>query len=154
MPIRPDFFDTQTLAIIRRKVGIRADQATLESELVRDLQCDSLDMIEVAHALEDAFGIEFTDKDIETAETVADYAATARHRVCETYTLPPPLLPMPTPARPPLPTIMTAHQVDQMELARRADAIGWTAHPAIDVITMPGCAPPVGASANHTEPRA
>lgn len=89
MPIRPDFFDTQTLAIVRRKIGIRAANATLDSAMRQDLQCDSLDYIEVAHALEDGFGIELTDNDIETAETIGDYAATVRHRVAESYTLPP-----------------------------------------------------------------
>ena len=42
------------------------------ADLRRDLHADDIDMTCIAMALDEAFGIELTDSDISTAETVAD----------------------------------------------------------------------------------
>jgi acyl carrier protein len=63
-------------AILREQLGI---DTTIEIEpthsLSADLNCDSLDAIEIIMAAEEAFGIEVDDDDIEAIKTVADMVA-------------------------------------------------------------------------------
>lgn len=48
------------------------DEITLESKLVGDLGCDSLDQIELAMEFESIYDIEIPDDDIEKLSTVQD----------------------------------------------------------------------------------
>lgn len=49
-----------------------ADEMTMETNLMRDLWADSLDMIEIFSAIEDEFGCEIPDEDYERIKTVGD----------------------------------------------------------------------------------
>lgn len=54
------------------------DDATLDSRIVEDLGCDSLDQVEIAMAIEDEFGVELQDEEWSellegTVRGVADY---------------------------------------------------------------------------------
>jgi len=49
------------------------ERLILASNLTTDLHMDSLDTIEVAMALEDAFDIEIPDETLEELETIQDY---------------------------------------------------------------------------------
>jgi acyl carrier protein len=50
-----------------------ADEARLDATW-DDLDVDSLDLVEMVRALEDAYGLEIPDSELESVETVADAA--------------------------------------------------------------------------------
>ncbi|HEX2196847.1 MAG TPA: acyl carrier protein [Actinomycetota bacterium] len=52
--------------------GLDADKVVPEAELLRDLDLDSLDTMELTLGLEERFGIEIPDQDLEGLVTVAD----------------------------------------------------------------------------------
>jgi len=57
-------------------VGISADRVTPEKTFVKDLDVDSLSMIEIAVAAQDRFGVEIPDdrlRDLTTVQDVIDY---------------------------------------------------------------------------------
>lgn len=49
--------------ILVENLGCSEDEVTRESDLVEDLEADSLDMVELSMALEDEFGISIPDED-------------------------------------------------------------------------------------------
>jgi acyl carrier protein len=58
--------------LIVEHVGADPDEVTLESSLVDDLGCDSLDLIELVMAAEEEFDIEIPDAEAEKFMTVQD----------------------------------------------------------------------------------
>ena len=54
------------------KLGVSEDKVTLESEIVKDLGADSLDLVEMLLSLEENFGITISDEQTETIKTVKD----------------------------------------------------------------------------------
>jgi acyl carrier protein len=54
--------------------GIEASDVTEESHLVNDLGLDSLDTVELTLGLEEKFGIEIPDTELENVATVGDAA--------------------------------------------------------------------------------
>ncbi|MBR3839160.1 MAG: acyl carrier protein [Clostridia bacterium] len=58
--------------IIVEQLGVEESQVTLESSFVEDLGADSLDIVELIMALEDAFDVEIPDSDAEKIATVGD----------------------------------------------------------------------------------
>jgi acyl carrier protein len=58
--------------IISEQMGIDEDEVTLESNIVDDLDADSLDVIELLMMLEEEFDIEITDEEAEKLVTVGD----------------------------------------------------------------------------------
>lgn len=76
-PPDPTVFD-RVAAIVRDHVdGARLTPVGIkpETRLVEDLGCDSLDVIEIAIAIEDDFGCDLTDGIIDTLATVGDIVA-------------------------------------------------------------------------------
>ena len=57
---------------IVEQIKIDPDEITLDSNLSKDLEADSLDQVEVLMALEDEFDIEIPDEDAEKFVTVRD----------------------------------------------------------------------------------
>lgn len=49
-----------------------ADSVTLETSLMKDLEADSLDAVEIIMALEDEFGISIADEDAEGFKNIGD----------------------------------------------------------------------------------
>lgn len=70
---------------IRRILGLRVTEVTLAHRLVEDLQCESIDLIEIPMAIEDRFGIEISDDEAEACKTVADYSVLARAKVAQLH---------------------------------------------------------------------
>lgn len=59
-------------------LGIDENDVTMEANLIDDLNIDSLDVVELIMAVEEEFGIEIPDEDVEKVTTVGnmvDYIA-------------------------------------------------------------------------------
>ncbi len=54
------------------KLGISEDKVTPESEIVKDLGADSLDLVEMLLSLEENFGVTIEDDQTENIKTVQD----------------------------------------------------------------------------------
>jgi len=58
--------------IIVEQLGVDAGEVTPTASFVDDLGADSLDLVELVMAFEEAFGIEIPDEDAEKISTVKD----------------------------------------------------------------------------------
>ena len=58
--------------IIVDQLGVDESEVTMEASFVDDLGADSLDLVELVMAMEDEFGMEIPDEDVEGIHTVAD----------------------------------------------------------------------------------
>ena len=58
--------------IIADKLSIDAEEITLDSSFIDDLNADSLDIVELIMALEDELEMEIPDEDVENFKTVGD----------------------------------------------------------------------------------
>jgi len=56
--------------IIAEQLGAEASDITLETNLMKDLEADSLDAVEIIMAIEDEFGIEIPDDQAEHFQLV------------------------------------------------------------------------------------
>lgn len=61
-------------AIIVEEMGISPDKITMDADFREDLEADSLDLIALISAFEDAFGGQIPDEDIVNIKTVGDAA--------------------------------------------------------------------------------
>ena len=59
-------------AVVSEQLGVDTDQVTAESYILDDLGADSLDVVELVMAIEDAFDIEVPDAAVESMATVGD----------------------------------------------------------------------------------
>ncbi len=62
----------QVAEILANQLGISKDKVTLESEIIKDLGADSLDVFELLMALQDETGKTIPDDKITTLKTVSD----------------------------------------------------------------------------------
>lgn len=58
--------------IIMDQLGVDESMVTLDTNLVKDLEADSLDAVEIIMGIEEEFGIEIPDEDAENFQQVAD----------------------------------------------------------------------------------
>lgn len=58
--------------LLRQITALRREQIQPNAELVRDLGADSLDRVHIVFALEEEFGIEVDEDDIDGIKTVED----------------------------------------------------------------------------------
>ena len=58
--------------IVVEQLGVEEEKVTLDSSFVDDLGADSLDIVELVMALEEAFGVEIPDSEAEKISTVGD----------------------------------------------------------------------------------
>ncbi len=58
--------------IIAEQLGVDEDAVKMETHLMKDLEADSLDAVEIIMAIEDEFDIEVPDEDSEKFQTVSD----------------------------------------------------------------------------------
>ena len=66
--------------IIANQLGIEEDDVTAEANVIDDLGADSLDVVELVMALEDAFDLEIPDEEAEkitSVQNIFDYMASA-----------------------------------------------------------------------------
>ena len=64
--------ETKVKEIICAQLEVAADKVRGEASFVDDLKADSLAVVELVLALEEAFGIEIPDEDTEQIKTVND----------------------------------------------------------------------------------
>jgi acyl carrier protein len=58
--------------IIIEQLGVSADEVEMSASFVDDLGADSLDLVELVMVLEEEFGYEIPDEDVEKIQTVQD----------------------------------------------------------------------------------
>ena len=58
--------------IVAEKLSVEPDEVVPEASFVDDLGADSLDLVELIMAMEEAFDIEITDEEAEKLQTVQD----------------------------------------------------------------------------------
>ena len=58
--------------MLATQLNLSADKITLESDVVKDLGADSLDVVELLISLEDEYGISIPEDDIVNVKTVKD----------------------------------------------------------------------------------
>lgn len=58
--------------IIAEQLSVEEDAVKMDTHLMKDLEADSLDAVEIIMAIEDEFGIEVPDEDAEKFQTVSD----------------------------------------------------------------------------------
>ena len=66
--------------IIANQLGIEEDDITAEASVIDDLGADSLDVVELVMALEEAFDLEIPDEEAEkitSVQNIFDYMASA-----------------------------------------------------------------------------
>lgn len=59
-------------SIVGSHLGVDAELLVPEANLLDDLGADSLDVVELVMALEEEFGIEVPDSDVENIRTIGD----------------------------------------------------------------------------------
>lgn len=61
--------------IISEQLGADIDDITMETSLMKDLEADSLDAVEIIMAIEEEYDIEIPDEEAEKFETVGSIVA-------------------------------------------------------------------------------
>lgn len=57
--------------MLSSQLGVDEEALTMETDIAKDLNADSLDVVELLMAIEDEFGIEVPDEEIENIRTIA-----------------------------------------------------------------------------------
>ncbi len=65
----------QLRTIICGILSVDADQVTMETNLIEDLQADSLDVVGIIMQVENTFGVEVEDEDADKFKTIGDVVA-------------------------------------------------------------------------------
>ena len=68
-------------AVVVEKLGVKAEDVSLDSAFVNDLGADSLDRVDLVMALEDEFDIEILDEDAEKFIKVSDVLAYVQNKL-------------------------------------------------------------------------
>lgn len=67
--------------IIMEQISVSENAVTMETHLMRDLEADSLDAVEIIMAIEDEYEIEIPDEDAEKFQSVGDIVRYVEERV-------------------------------------------------------------------------
>ncbi len=62
----------KVVKIIAEQLDADVEEIAMETSLMKDLEADSLDAVEIMMALEDEFGIEIPDEDAEKFANIGD----------------------------------------------------------------------------------
>jgi acyl carrier protein len=58
--------------ILADQLDVDAESLTMDTDMARDLSADSLDVVEVLMAIEDEFGVEIPDEEIDNIKTIGN----------------------------------------------------------------------------------
>ncbi len=64
--------ETKVREIVCEQLGVSEGDVTLDASFLEDLGADSLDIVELVMALEDAYDLEISDEEVEKIRTVQD----------------------------------------------------------------------------------
>ena len=67
--------------IIIEQLQVKEDAIQLDTNLMKDLDADSLDAVEIIMAIEDEYDIEIPDEDAEKFQTVTDIVKYVEDRI-------------------------------------------------------------------------
>lgn len=62
----------KVVEIIREQLSVDDKEITMETSLMKDLEADSLDAVEIIMALEDEFSVEIPDTEAEKFKSIGD----------------------------------------------------------------------------------
>ena len=68
-------------AMIAEQLNLDKDEIKLESNIVKDLHADSLDLVETLMNIEDEWGITIADGDVADIETIGDVVKLIESRI-------------------------------------------------------------------------
>ncbi|MBR4099446.1 MAG: acyl carrier protein [Clostridia bacterium] len=58
--------------ILAEQLDVDEDNLTLDTDIAKDLNADSLDVVEILMSIEDTFDVEIPDEEIENIKTIGD----------------------------------------------------------------------------------
>ncbi len=67
-----DNLEARIRSIVADQLGVEPREVTSDANIIEDLSADSLDVVELVRAIEEAFDIEVPDEDVERMRTVSD----------------------------------------------------------------------------------
>ncbi len=67
-----DNLEARIRSIAADQLGVEPREVTSDANIIEDLSADSLDVVELVMAIEEAFDIEVPDEDVERMRTVSD----------------------------------------------------------------------------------
>jgi len=67
--------------LVVEQLGVSREEAVAEAAFIDDLGADSLDIVELVMALEEAFDVEIPDEDAEKIQTIEDAVSYLKERV-------------------------------------------------------------------------
>ena len=70
-------------AILAEQFDVEEDKVTADTDLQEDLGADSLDVVDLLMSIEDEFGVEVPDDEIENIKTVGDIVKYIENKVEE-----------------------------------------------------------------------
>ena len=69
--------EAKIISLIADTLEVDKDKITSDTNLIQDLEVESLDLVDLVAAFEEQFNIEIPDKDIKNLQTVGDIIAYA-----------------------------------------------------------------------------
>jgi acyl carrier protein len=78
--LRTDDITARVSNVLVARLGISPDKVAEVASIEADLGATSVDMVETIMSLEDEFGIEISDRDAETLQTVGDVIALVKKK--------------------------------------------------------------------------
>ena len=67
-----DNLEARIRSIVADQLGVELGEVTADASIVDDLSADSLDVVELVMAIEEAFDIEVPDEEVERMRTIGD----------------------------------------------------------------------------------
>ncbi len=61
-------------SILAEQLDVNIEDLTTDTDIAKDLNADSLDVVEILMSLEDEFSVEIPDEEIENIKTIGDLA--------------------------------------------------------------------------------